>query len=166
VNNLENLYMVYFQDVFLYIRSLSGNDQIAEDITSETFLKAMKSLDNFKGNCEVRVWLCQIAKNCYFSYLRKRKKYVNMEEVQEKADSLDIENMIESSHDSLIIHGIIHNLEEPYKEVFSLRIFGELSFKQIAHLFGKSENWACVTYHRAKAKIRSRMEGYNASDRL
>ena len=162
VINFEGIYHVYFQDVYLYIKSLSGNEQIAEDITSETFLKAMKSIDLFKGNCEIRVWLCQIAKNCYFSYLRKNKKLVNMEEIKEQSEIFDIEQKIASKEESMLIHGIIHKLEEPYKEVFSLRIFGELSFKQIGHLFGKSENWACVTYHRAKAKIRREMEGYDA----
>ena len=55
------------------------------------------------------------------------------------------------------IHVVLHNLEEPYKEVFQLRVFGELSFAQIASIFGKTEAWARVTYHRAKLKIQERM---------
>lgn len=156
----EDTYNLYFKDVFLYIYSLSGDKHIAEDITSETFMKAIQSIDSFKGNCDIRVWLCQIAKNSYFSYLRKVKKFVDIEALPEKADDQDVEQIISSSETSMKIHEVLHNLGEPYKEVFSLRVFGELSFKQIAYLFGKSENWACVTYHRARKKIKERMEDY------
>ena len=156
----EDTYNLYFKDVFLYIYSLSGDKHIAEDITSETFMKAIQSIDSFKGNCDIRVWLCQIAKNSYFSYLRKIKKFVDIEALPEKADDKDVEQIISSSETSMKIHEALHNLGEPYKEVFSLRVFGELSFKQIAYLFGKSENWACVTYHRARKKIKERMEDY------
>lgn len=155
----EDLYRSYFQDVFLYIKSLANDEHIAEDITSETFLKAIQSIDSFKGNCDIRIWLCQIAKNCYFSYLRKHKKLTNLDTVAEPADDIDIEVAMNTAETSMQIHEVLHNLKEPYKEVFSLRTFGELSFKQIAALFGKSENWACVTYHRARKKIIEGMEG-------
>ena len=154
----EDLYRSYFQDVFLYIKSLANDEYIAEDITSETFLKAIQSIDSFKGNCDIRIWLCQIAKNCYFSYLRKHKKLTNLDTVAEPADDTDIEVAMNTAETSMQIHEVLHNLKEPYKEVFSLRTFGELSFKQIAALFGKSENWACVTYHRARNKISEGME--------
>jgi RNA polymerase sigma factor (sigma-70 family) len=160
VAEFEDTYNLYFKDVFLYIYSLSGDKHIAEDITSETFMKAIQSIDSFKGNCDIRVWLCQIAKNSYFSYLRKIKKFVDIEALPEKADDQDVEQIISSSETSMKIHEVLHNLGEPYKEVFSLRVFGELSFKQIAYLFGKSENWACVTYHRTRKKIKERMEDY------
>ncbi len=160
MTELEKIYHNYFKDVYLYIYSLSGNKHIAEDVTSETFMKAIKSIDSFKGNCDIRVWLCQIAKNTYYSYLRKNKGLVSMNSIPEQEDNLDIEKRISMSEESMRIHQILHNLEEPYKEVFTLRVFGELSFKQIASLFGKSDNWACVTFHRAKNKIKERLEGY------
>ena len=139
---------------------LTLSEHIAEDITSEAFMKAMKSIDSFNGTCDIRVWLCQIAKNCYFSYLRKNKKLTFTDTPLEQEDSPNVEQLVYSAEASMKIHEILHNLDEPYKEVFSLRIFGELSFKQIASLFGKSENWACVTYHRARKKIQERMEDY------
>ncbi len=160
MTEFEDIYNNYFKDIFLYIFSLSGDKHIAEDITSETFMKAVKSIDNFKGNCDIRVWLCQIAKNCYFSFLRKKKKIVHLDELSEQKDNFNFEEILSSTEESMKIHEILHNLDEPYKEVFSLRIFGELSFKQIACLFGKSDNWACVTYHRARNKIKERMEDY------
>ena len=158
--DFENIYNDYFRDVYLYIKSLSNDDHIAEDITSETFINAMKSIDKFKGNCDIRVWLCQIAKNSYFSYLRKNKKLIYTDKDQEQEEeSIDIEASMLSIETSMEIHEVLHNLEEPYKEVFSLRTFGELSFKQIGLLFQKNENWACVTYHRARKKIKNKLEG-------
>lgn len=160
MTEIESLYSEYFKDIYLYIKGLSGNVQIAEDITSETFFKAMKSLANFKGDCDIRVWLCQIAKNTYFSYLRKNKQLVELTELENQSDNSDIAQAYVDTETSERIHKILHALDEPYKEVFTLRTFGELSFKQIANLFGKTDNWACVTYHRAKSKIKERMEDY------
>jgi len=157
VTGLEEIYNQYFKDVYLFVYRLSKDKNIAEDITSETFLKAIKSIDSFKGDSDIRVWLCQIAKNVYFSYLRKQKKLVNVDTVPEAKNEVDVEKLVYSSEESMKLHEIVHNLPEPYKEVFSLRIFGELSFKQIARLFGKTDNWACVTFHRAKDKIRMEM---------
>lgn len=160
MTELESLYQMYFKDVFLYIKSLSKDEHIAEDITSETFIKAIKSIDTFKGDCDIRVWLCQIAKNCYFSYLRENKKIIPTDIFLEHESEFNLEQLMVSKEDSLKIHEILHSLKEPYKEVFSLRVFSELSFKQIASLFGKNENWACVTYHRARKKIQEEMEDY------
>ena len=160
MTEFEKVYRMYFKDVFLYIMSISGDEQIAEDIISETFLKALESINGFKGNCDIRVWLCQIAKNTYYSYMRKKKKYSVQELPIEIEDKVNIEQSVLSAEASMEAHKILNNLEEPYKEVFTLRIFGELSFKQIASLFGKTENWACVTFHRAKKKIQARMEDY------
>jgi RNA polymerase sigma-70 factor (ECF subfamily) len=160
VTELEELYNNYFKDVYLFIYSLSKDKHIAEDLTSETFLKAIKSIDSFKGNCDIKVWLFQIAKNSYYSYVRKDKNLIDIDSVSEKQDYIDIEKLVYSYEESMKIHEILHNLSEPYKEVFSLRVFGELSFKQIGNLFGKTDNWACVTFHRAKNKIKEEMRDY------
>jgi len=159
VTNFEQVYQTYFSDVFLYIKKISGDEQIAEDITSETFLKAMDAIDGFRGKCNIRVWLCQIAKNCYCSYLRKNGRVQPAELLPEIKDTTDIEALIISSEEKMEIHRLLHKLDEPYKEVFSLRVFGELSFKEIGALFDKSENWACVTYHRSRKKIQDALEG-------
>ncbi len=160
----EKIYRDYFNDVFLYLRSISRDAVVAEELTQEVFFKAIKSLNKFRGDCDVRVWLCQIAKNEYFTYCRKsgRMELVDIESdrVCEKpsAGGFRFEERLEDSAYALDIHKILHSLDEPYKEVFSLRIFGELSFKQIAEVFGKTENWARVTYHRARLKIMERLE--------
>ncbi|MGB4428129.1 MAG: sigma-70 family RNA polymerase sigma factor, partial [Thermacetogeniaceae bacterium] len=103
--------------------------------------------------------LCQIAKNCYCSYLRKNGRVQTAELLPEIKDTTDIEALIISSEEKMEIHRLLHKLDEPYKEVFSLRVFGELSFKEIGALFDKSENWACVTYHRSRKKIQEALEG-------
>lgn len=160
MTELEEIYNNYFKDVYLFTYSLSKDKNIAEDITSETFIKAINSIESFKGNCDIKVWLFQIAKNSYYSYLRKNKNLIELDSVPEKEDDFDIENSVISSEESMRIYEILHNLPEPYKEVFSLRVFGELSFKQIGSLFGKTDNWACVIFHRARNKIREEMRDY------
>ena len=157
----EKIYELYFKDVYLYIRRLSSSEQIAEEITSETFFKALQSINKFRGECDIRVWLCQIAKNCYYTYLEKNKKYIQVEneELSNIPDNeMSINEKIAIQEDSRKLQKLLHNIPEPYKEVFMWRVFAELSFKQIGQLFNKSDNWACVTYHRAKLMIKERME--------
>jgi RNA polymerase sigma factor (sigma-70 family) len=157
VTQLEDIYNRYFKDVYLFIYSLSNDRHIAEDITSETFMKAIKAIDGFKGDCDIKVWLFQIAKNSFYTYIKKNKKNLDIDSVPEREDDFDMEKSVFSLEDTMKIHEILHNLSEPYKEVFTLRVFGELSFKDIGRLFGKTDNWACVTYHSARNKIREEM---------
>lgn len=160
MTELEDIYNNYFKNVYFFIYSLSKDKYIAEDLTSETFLKAIKSIESFKGNCDIKTWLFQIAKNSYYSYIRKSKSLADIDSISEEKDDIDIEKSVLSSEESMKIHEVLHDLPEPYKEVFSLRVFGELSFKQIGSLFGKTDNWACVTFYRAKNKIREEMRDY------
>ncbi len=159
MKDFEKIYETYFSDVFLYIRRLSGSEHIAEEITSETFFKALRSIDKFRGDCDIRVWLCQIAKNSYYTYLKKRKRTKSLDEV-ELGGALDNSTAedIAKREEVREIHKILHTMKEPYKEVFTWRVFAELSFKEIGQIFHKTENWACVTYHRARAMIRQKME--------
>lgn len=160
MTEFEKIYRTHFNDVYLFIKRLSKDEKLAEDITSETFFKALKSLNSFNGSCSVRVWLCQIAKNCYISHLRKSNKTISIEGLEDCIidEKIDIEQLIANADISNRIHSVVHELSEPYKEVFSLRVFAELSFKQIGEIFNKSDNWACVTFHRAKSQIRTRLE--------
>lgn len=163
MTEIEEIYNRYFKDVYSFILSLSRNERIAEEITQETFFKALKNIHKFKGNCKINVWLCEIAKNTYFSYIKKQKK-VKLEESFEKEGEESIEDTIQNKEEAFHIHKIVHCLAEPYKEVFSLRIFGELSFGDISSLFGKTENWARVTFHRAKLKIKDVIKEENEDE--
>ena len=157
----EQIYNTYFKSVYLYVMQLSGNEHIAEEITSDTFFKAINSIDKFRGECDIRVWLCQIAKNTYFSYLKNNKKVLGIDEfdIQNIASS---ENLmyakISEQEEARLIRQILHDMSDPYKEVFMWRVFGELSFKEIGELYEKTDNWACVTYHRARKMIQNRLE--------
>ncbi len=158
----EQIYRTYFKSVYHYIWKLSGDEHIAEEITSETFLKAMKSIGDFRGDCDMRVWICQIAKNTYYSYLKKNNRTVsvNETELQSIADPKAFaEEQIEIQDEVRQIRKILHTMLDPYKEVFMWRVFGELSFKEIGALYGKTDNWACVTYHRARKIVQDRLEG-------
>ena len=159
--NIEELYRTYFDIVYRYIRSISQDGSLAEEVTQETFFKALKKADQFRGDCDVRVWLCQIAKNTLYDHLKKQKKQLLGDEKLEKAESAGVELLEEKlaqRSQAMEIHKVLHRLSEPYKEVFSLRTFGELTFREIGMLFGKSENWARVTYYRARVKIREELE--------
>ena len=155
VTEIEEVYRLYFRDVYKYALSLTRDEHIAEEITQETFFKALKSIDRFDGRCKVYVWLCQIAKNTYFTQYQRAIKGEQIVPTRTGNDSL--EERMEERETAFEIHRILHALPEPFKEVFSLRAFGELSFKQIGTLFGKTESWARVTYHRAKMKIKEEL---------
>lgn len=159
--NIEELYRTYFDIVYRYIRSVSRDGSLAEEVTQETFFKALKKADQFRGDCDVRVWLCQIAKNTLYDHLKKQKKQLLGDEKLEEAESDGgelLEEKLAQRSQAMEIHKVLHRLSEPYKEVFSLRTFGELNFREIGTLFGKSENWARVTYYRARVKIREELE--------
>lgn len=155
MSNFEKIYKYYVDDIYKYVFSLCRNVQIAEDITQETFFKAMKNINSFNGSCKMSVWLCQIAKNTYFNYYNKEKR--RQDEpilIQQIKPENDFQQDYFNQETAFEIHKALHNLEEPYKEVFTLRMFGELSFSQIGELFGKTESWARVTFHRSKIKLK------------
>ena len=159
--NIEELYRTYFDIVYRYIRSVSQDGSLAEEVTQETFFKALEKIGQFRGDCDVRVWLCQIAKNTLYDHLKKQKKQLLGDEKLEKIESAGgelLEEKLAQRSQAMEIHKVLHRLSEPYKEVFSLRTFGELNFREIGMLFGKSENWARVTYYRARVKIREELE--------
>ncbi len=158
MDDFEQIYRTYLTDVYRYIRRLSGSEQIAEEIASETFLKAMDALKHFRGDCDIRVWLCQIAKNLYFSQLRQEKQQTTYCELPELPGDPSPEEGLVRQADVLQIRRILHSIPEPYKEVFMWRVYAQLSFRQIGTLYGKTENWACVTYHRACTRIRKQLE--------
>lgn len=160
--DVEEIYHLYFRDVFLYIRSLSGDENIAEEVAQEAFFKALRSIDNFDGSKDIRAWLFTIAKNTYFSYHKKNKRYIGYDSLDDIPDTgVTISEQLMSEEDAFIIHQFLHTMAEPYKEVFSLRVFGELPFEKIGKLFGKSSGWARVTYHRARKKVIEYMEAMN-----
>lgn len=157
--DIERIYEQYFKDVFLYLRSLSADAGTAEELAQETFLKALKSLDSFDGSKDIRAWLFAIAKNTYYRFCRREHVYARDGQPEDMPDARPgIIEQFADGESAFLIHQFLHEMKEPYKEVFSLRVFGELSFEKIGELFGKSSGWARVTFYRAKKMIQMYME--------
>lgn len=156
--DFERVYRDYFDTVYRYALTLTRDVHAAEELTQETFFKAMQAIDGFRGDCGLKTWLCGIAKNAFLSE-KRRKRPEPLEELPEQPDGAASPEALALDRDeSRRLHRALHALPEPYKEVFSLRVFGQLSFRDIGELFGKTDNWACVVYHRAQRMIREREE--------
>lgn len=157
--DFEEMYRLYFKDVYLFILAMSKRPDIAEEITQETFFKVLKNINKYRGECSVKTWLFQIAKNTYLSHVKKTKHQETEDKLSDSESSSQhsMESMCISKDEALSIYKVLHYLEEPYKEVFTLRTLGELSFREIGEIFGRKEGWARVTYHRAKSKIREQI---------
>lgn len=154
MNAFDEIYKLYANEVFKYLMCLTQDKNLSEELTQETFYKAYKNINGYEGKCKMSVWLCQIAKNSYYSYYKKEKAK-NREVFDETMISeITVYDEFIQAHNVIELHKILHNLEEPYKEVFMLKLFSELTYRQISEVFGKSESWARVTYYRAKEKIR------------
>lgn len=155
----EDIYKTYFGPVYRYLLRLSGDEPLAEELTAETFFRALRAAEGFRGECEVRVWLCQIAKNAYYTHLQKSRRASHADEtlLGQLADPAPPpEEMAAARDQAARLRAIAEELPEPYREVFRLRAFGELPYKDIGSLYGKTANWACVTCHRAREMIRRR----------
>ena len=159
--HFEEIYQAYFGDVYRYLlKQTHGDRPLAEDLTSETFFKALKNLDSYNGQAKLSVWLIQIAKNSYLDYLKKSatRQEIATIDLPEPPQTVNAETLLARKESSQQLYQLLHQLPEPYKEIFMLRHFGELSFKEIGSLFDKDQNWACVSYHRARKKIKQGME--------
>lgn len=164
--DFETIYQNYFREIYLYVRGLSSSDSIAEEIAQEAFFKALKSLDSFDGSKDIRAWLFAIARNTYFTYCRRQKLHPEQQLSEtQPAQEAPMGEQLADEETAFRIHQFLHQMEEPYKEVFSLRVFGELPFEKIGLLFGKSPGWARVTFYRAKQKIAGYLESLEADSK-
>ena len=153
---IDGIYDEYARFVYKYLYRLSGDGDLAEELTQEVFFQALRTADNFKGESKMSTWLCQIAKHCWYKYLEKQSKerHISIEDMTiELADYNNPEQFIVEADSRVFLYKQIHLLKEPYKEVVLLKILGELSFSEIADVMEKTENWARVTFHRAKIML-------------
>lgn len=158
MTDFGEIYAEYFSDVYKYVLSLSRDETIAEEVTQETFFKAMRHMGQFNGACKLYVWLCQIAKNTYFTLCQKQKRTVSGIDTDFSDMTSDLETDYLNKEAARRLHILIHDLNEPYKEVFTLRVFGELPFSQIGELFGKTDSWARLIFYRAKKQLQEEMK--------
>lgn len=152
MQDIQKIYEEYFDCIYRYLFCLTHNSDIAEELTQETFYRAVKKIDTYKGTCKISVWLCQIAKNLWFDECRKAKidKKTFMNEKYEK--SLEEESILKDN--KINLYKKMQNLDEKTREVIYLRITGELSFKDIGNILNKTETWARVTFYRGKKYLK------------
>lgn len=157
----EEIYRAHFPAVYRYLRQLCGDEHTAEELASETFFRALQSIDRFRGDCELRVWLCRIARNTYLSWQKKCRHTVELDAdtLPEPVDPApSAEEQLCRQVQARQLRRLVQSLPEPYRDVLLWRLYAELSFEEIGELYGKSANWACVTCHRARNMIRSKWE--------
>ena len=159
MRDFEALFTQYFGRVYRFARGFTGSDSAAEELTQQTFFKALKSLDRFEGRSDPVTWLCSIAKHEYVNGLRRSRETAFAPDAAVfDGASPGVDGEVIRQEELARLHRRLHALAEPYREVFMLRVFGELRYAQIAGLFGKTENWARVTYYRAKLELQRGME--------
>ena len=155
MQDMEQIYTQYFEKVNKYLFCLTHNNDISEELTQETFYKAVKKIDTYKGECKMSVWLCQIAKNLWYDYCKKNKKVISVEEELLGSYSTDTtEERVILNDEKISLFRKIQKLDEKTREVIYLRITGELTFKEIGIILNKTENWARVTFYRGKNQLK------------
>ena len=157
MQDMEQIYEQYFETVYKYLFCLTRNSDIAEELTQETFYRAVKKIHTFKGECKISVWLCQIAKNLWYDECRKYRKTIkvseeNFLEIQVPNDVT--EEKVVQNEEKMALYKKLQTLDEKTREVIYLRITGELSFKEIGTILNQTENWARVTFYRGKQKLK------------
>lgn len=158
MDEFEKICRGYTPAVYRFLLSLCGDEDLANELTSETFYQAYLHIGSFRGDCKVETWLCQIAKNAFYKESKRRKRHIPLEKINDIKTTDDVFDALSDKEQALKIHKYLHNLKDPYREVFTLRVLGELSFREIADICGKTESWAKVTFYRAKSKLIEVME--------
>ena len=156
MQSMDEIYQKYAQTVYKFIMSKTQDRDVAEELTQETFYQAIRSIDRYDESCKITTWLCGIAKNVLLTYVRKHPEHDDVEEMAIATDSA--EKDVVQAAERVELFKKLHDVEEPYKEVIYLRVFGGLSFREIGEIHEKSENWARVTFYRGKEKLRKEVE--------
>ncbi len=147
---MDEIFQQNAKIVYHFIYSMCRDDSLSEDLTQETFLKAIESIHRFDGSCKISTWLCQIAKHLLYQHWTRCKKYSFVELDESLEDGSDTEQQAMNRMELSDIWGKVQSLPEKMKQVVQLRILSDFSFKEIGQMLGKSENWARVTFYRAK----------------
>ena len=148
---MEEIYQQYARTVYRYLFSLAHDPDLAEELTQETFCQAIRSIDRYDQSCKLSTWLCAIAQNVLHTHRRKHPPTEPIEDQPLQTPSAEAEAISADARLSLMRK--LHALPEPYREIVYLRALGNLSFREIGELLGRTENWARVTFYRAKEKL-------------
>lgn len=152
---IDEYYRQHNKQVYCYLYQLTGNADIAEELTQETFYQGIRTVKNYKGDCKPSVWLCQIAKHVWYQYLKKHKieVVVPTDVLEDRVSEQSIEHDFWDRHDKIELYKRINLLKKDMREVVYLRLSGDLSFAEIAEILNKTENWARVNFYRAKLEL-------------
>ena len=142
MNEFDTIFRKFTPLVYRFLLSLCGNESLAEELTAETFYQAYLHMGQFRGDCKIETWLCQIAKNAFIKEQKRQKRLTCSDALKNTAAENNVFESLADKEDALKIHRCLHRMKDPYREVFMLRLFGELSFKEIGDICGKSESWA------------------------
>lgn len=152
---MDELYREYSKIVYRFLLSLCRDAQLAEELTQETFLQAFLSLERFDGSCKLSVWLCQVARHLFYQHLRKTGREVPTEQSR-IPESVAADNTERAAVTKLELMDVLKEMQKlppQMREVIYLRVMGQLSFREIGEIVGKSENWARVTFYRGKEQL-------------
>lgn len=150
---MEELYRQYSQIVYYFLYSRCHDPTLAEDLTQETFLKAIESIDSYNGTCKVSTWLCQIAKHLLYQHWGKSSR-ASLEELNDSlASGLDTERQVIAKIELMDVWNNLRTFPPDMQKVVTLRVLSGFSFQEIGNILGKSENWARVTFYRAKIRL-------------
>ena len=156
MQNVEKLYNDHFQTVYKYLFCLTHEADLSEELTQETFYQAIKTYKNYREDCKVSVWLCQIAKYLWFKEYKRRKQY-DLNPIDEIPDKLtareNVEQSVLANESKVVLYQRLQKLDEKTREVMYLRLTGELGFREIGEILSKNETWARVTFYRGKQKL-------------
>ena len=159
MEDFEEIYRRFQPDVFRFILRLTGADlQTAEELTQETFYQAFLSFGKFRGECSLRTWLFQIAKNVYCKYIRKELRQRDI--AQQQSDSAVPAPSEELEHTEMleILRRLVAELDEPARSVMEYRLYSGTTYAEIARLLNIRANTAAVIYNRTVAKLRNTMK--------
>ena len=152
MESMEQIYADHAKTVYGFLLAKTRDPVLAEELTQETFYRAVMKIGRFQGNSSVSTWLCAIAKNVWLEHLKKQKKRDGPDQPElQAAASAEAELFRRWDHIQLL--KALHQLKEPMREVIYLRLAGSLTFGQIGEVLGKSENWARVNFYRGKEKL-------------
>lgn len=157
MGDFSELYEEEAEKVYKFLLALTGDELLAEELTQQTFYKALLSMKLFQGKSSVYTWLCQIGKNEWFQELR-RKKQLSTDTMADRSSGNHLEEEYIRKHQIDMVRKALLELPEPYRDVMILRTYGELPFSEIAAMYGHTENWAKVTFFRGKQKLKIEME--------
>ena len=151
MSTFTQVYETYARPVYRFLFALTGSEDQAEELLQETFYRAFLHIDRFEGRCSLYTWLCTIGKNAWLKECRRNRRYESFDQTQILSPS--VETAVLQAEEQARLRRAVLELDEPYKEVFILHVFGQAKLKEIAQAHGKSESWARVTYHRARARV-------------